>query len=106
MGAAIVNHVPAADSALRLTTFSNVVVFGTYATYVIMTIMMLVMIIMLMPAAQVSAQRINAVLDAKDSLTQGSRTDSAETGTVEFRNVSFRYPSSGKNVLENINRCV
>lgn len=103
VGAAIVNHVPAADSALRLTTFSNVVVFGTYATYVIMTIMMLVMIIMLMPAAQVSAQRINAVLDAKDSLTQGSRTDSAETGTVEFRNVSFRYPSSGKNVLENIN---
>lgn len=102
VGAAIVNHVPAADAALRLTTFSNIVVFGTYATYVIMTIMMLVMIIMLMPAAQVSAQRINAVLDTKNSLTEGTRTEAPETGTVEFRHVSFHYPSSGKDVLEDI----
>ena len=102
VGAAIVDHVPAADQALRLSTFSNIVVFGTYATYVIMSIMMMVMIIMLMPAAQVSAQRINEVLDASASLREGSRTESGEEGTVEFRGVSFRYPSSGKNVLEDI----
>lgn len=57
VGAALVNNVPSADAALRLTTFSDIVVFGTYATYVIMSIMMMVMIIMLIPAAQVSAQR-------------------------------------------------
>ena len=102
VGAAIVNNVPAADSALRLTTFSNIVVFGTYATYVIMTIMMLVMIIMLLPAAQVSAQRINAVLDAKTSIHQGTETEAPEKGTVEFKHVSFRYPSSGKDVLSDI----
>ena len=102
VGAAIVDHVPAADQALRLSTFSNIVVFGTYATYVIMSIMMMVMIIMLMPAAQVSAQRINEVLDASASLREGSRTEAGEEGTVEFRGVSFRYPSSGKNVLEDI----
>ena len=102
VGAAIVDHVPAADRALRLSTFSNIVVFGTYATYVIMSIMMIVMIIMLMPAAQVSAQRINEVLDASASLREGSRTEAGEEGTVEFRGVSFRYPSSGKNVLEDI----
>lgn len=102
VGAAIVNAVPAADPAARLTTFSNIVVFGTYATYVIMTIMMMVMIIMLMPAAQVSAQRINEVLNTTVTLEQGQQTESPETGTVEFRDVSFHYPSSEKDVLEHI----
>ena len=102
VGASIVNGVSAADTAARLATFSNIVVFGTYATYVIMSIMMMVMIIMLIPAAQVSAQRINEVLETRNSLTQGTRTDAPEAGTVEFRDVSFHYPSSNKNVLEHI----
>ena len=102
VGASIVNGVSAADTAARLATFSNIVVFGTYATYVIMSIMMMVMIIMLIPAAQVSAQRINEVLETRKSLTQGTRSDAPETGTVEFRDVSFHYPSSDKNVLEHI----
>ena len=101
VGAVLVNNVPAAAAA-RLTTFSNIVVFGTYATYVIMTIMMLVMIIMFMPAAQVSAQRINEVLDTQASLREGDKTESPEQGTVEFRHVSFHYPNSEKNVLEDI----
>ncbi len=103
VGAVLVNNVPAADAAARLTTFSNIVVFGTYATYVIMTIMMLVMIIMFMPAAQVSAQRINEVLDTQANLREGDKTQSPEQGTVEFRHVSFHYPNSEKNVLEDIN---
>ena len=102
VGAAIVNGVPVADPAARLTTFSNIVVFGTYATYVIMTIMMMVMIIMLMPAAQVSAQRINQVLSTNVTLEQGDKTESPETGTLEFRDVSFHYPTSEKDVLEHI----
>ena len=101
VGAALVNAVPAVDTAARLESFSNIVVFGTYATYVVMSIMMLVIIIMLLPAAQVSAQRINEVLDSDTSIHEGRRTDSPETGTVEFRNVSFHYPDGG-NVLENI----
>ena len=67
-----------------------------------MTIMMLVMIIMLMPAAQVSAQRINEVLNAKTNLHEGAKTQAPESGTVEFRHVSFHYPSSDKDVLEDI----
>ena len=102
VGAYIVNAVPAVDAALRLDTFSNIVVFGTYATYVIMSIMMMVMIIMLVPAAQVSAQRVNQILDTDAVLREGDRTDAPETGTVEFRDVSFRYPSSGKNILDHI----
>ena len=102
VGASIVNTVPAADTATRLASFSNIVVFGTYATYVIMSIMMMVMIIMLIPAAQVSAQRINEVLNTQNSLIPGTHTKAPEVGTVEFRDVSFHYPSSDKDVLEHI----
>lgn len=101
VGASLVNAVPAEDTAVRLETFSNIVVFGTYATYVIMSIMMLVIIIMLLPAAQVSAQRINEVLGSKTDIHEGTRSDSPETGTVEFRHVSFHYPDGG-DVLEDI----
>ncbi|HIQ78037.1 MAG TPA: ABC transporter ATP-binding protein [Candidatus Scatomorpha intestinavium] len=101
VGASLVNAVPAEDTAVRLETFSNIVVFGTYATYVIMSIMMLVSIIMLLPAAQVSAQRINEVLGSKTDIHEGTRSDSPETGTVEFRHVSFHYPDGG-DVLEDI----
>ena len=101
VGAALVNAIPATDTAARIESFSNIVVFGTYATYVAMSIMMLVIIIMLLPAAQVSAQRINEVLDARSSIHEGTQTESGETGTVEFRNVSFHYPDGGE-VLENI----
>lgn len=102
VGAALVNDISVTDTALRLTTFSNIVVFGTYATYVIMSIMMMVMIIMLMPAAQVSAQRVNAVLETSPTLREGQKQDAPEQGTVEFRDVSFRYPSAGKDVLSHI----
>lgn len=102
VGASIVNKVSAADVALRISTFGDIVVFGTYATYVIMSIMMMVMIIMMLPAAQVSAGRINEVLDADVKLREGTESEGSEQGTVEFKNVSFHYPTSDKNVLENI----
>ena len=102
VGASIVNQVPAADAALRLTTFSNIVVFGTYATYVVMSLMMMVMIMMFLPAAQVSAQRINEVLDTDIMLREGSGKTAGERGTVEFQDVSFHYPSSHKNILEHV----
>ena len=102
VGASIVNQVALTDMAGRITTFSNIVVFGTYATYVIMSIMMMVMIIMFLPSAQVSADRIREVLESKIRLRQGNDTEAPEQGTVEFRDVSFSYPTSGKEVLEHI----
>lgn len=96
------NSVPATDIAMRVSTFGDIVVFGTYASYVVMSLMMLVMIFMFLPAAQVSATRINQVLKTNSSLMEGDQTRSSEKGSVEFRNVSFHYPSSDKNVLEDI----
>lgn len=102
VGAALVNNIAAADTAVRLTMFSNVLVFSTYATYVVMSFMMLAMIFMLLPQAQVSAERINEVLDRRASIREGSVREAKTTGTVEFRNVSFRYPNASDYELENI----
>ena len=102
VGAALVEAIPLTDPAARLTMFTNVLVFSTYATYVVMSFMMLVMIFMLLPQAQVSAERINEVLDTRAHITQGAKTECTQTGTVEFRDVSFRYPNAAEDELEHI----
>lgn len=102
LGAAIVNGIALSDPAARISMFSEVIVFSTYATYIVMSFMMLVMIYMLLPQAQVSAERINEVLDRRASVREGKTETAKETGTVSFRNVSFRYPGSGEDELSNI----
>ena len=103
LGAALVNNIALTDAAARLTMFTNVLVFSTYATYVVMSFMMLAMIYMLFPQAQVSAERINEVLDRQAAITPGTKDQGTETGTVEFRNVSFRYPDAAGDALTGIN---
>ena len=100
VGAALVQRT--ADAAGRLAMFTNVVVFSTYAMYVVMSFMMLVMIFMLAPAAQVSAERIGRVLQTQPSVTPGQVQDAPEAGTVEFRDVSFRYPGAQDDALSHI----
>ena len=86
----------------KLTLFSNMVVFYSYAMQVIMSFLMLVMVFMMLPRAEVSAKRINEVLDAEDKIIEGNITKGSEVGTVEFKNVSFKYPDAEEYVLENI----
>ena len=102
LGAAIVNGIALSDPAARISMFSEVIVFSTYATYIVMSFMMLVMIYMLLPQAQVSAERINEVLDRRASVREGKTETAKEAGTVSFRNVSFRYPGSGEDELSDI----
>ena len=102
VGAALVNNLAVTAPAARLTMFSNVLVFSTYATYIVMAFMMLAMIFMLLPQAQVSAERINEVLDRQASVREGSVRTGTETGTVEFRHVSFRYPNASADELTDI----
>ena len=103
VGAALVNNIALTDMANRLTMFSDVLVFSTYATYIVMSFMMLAMIYMLFPQAQVSAERINEVLDRKAAIAEGNVRGGSETGTVEFKNVSFRYPHASEDELLNVN---
>ena len=102
VGAALVESISMGDPAARLTMFTNVLVFSSYATYVAMSFMMLVMIFMLFPQAQVSAERINEVLDTQAHIKEGKKSDCPQTGTVEFRDVSFRYPNAAEDELEHI----
>ena len=88
----------------KLTLFSEMVVFSQYAMQVVMSFMMLVMIFILLPRASVSAKRINEVLETKNSIQDGGaeRGKAGQTGEIEFRNVSFRYPDAGECVLRDI----
>ena len=102
LGAALINQIAVTDIAARITMFSDVVVFSTYATYVVMSFMMLIMVFMMLPAAQVSAERINEVLDRKATVIEGNTEHGSEVGTVEFKNVSFTYPEAGEEALSDI----
>ncbi|MDF2887148.1 MAG: transporter ATP-binding protein [Lacrimispora sp.] len=101
IGANLINEAQAMD---RLTIFSNMVVFSSYAVQVIMSFMMLVMIFILLPRASVSAKRINEVLETKPTIIDGHKKEGEMglKGTVEFKNVSFQYPGAADYVLENV----
>ena len=102
LGAVLIQQIALTAVQDRITFFSNVVGFSTYATYVVMSVMMLVMIFMMLPAAQVSAERINEVLERDVNIKEGSVSEGREQGTVEFKNVSFRYPHASEDELSNI----
>ncbi len=93
-----------AESAManKLTIFSEMVVFSSYAMQVIMSFLMIAMIITIMPRANVSANRINEVLDTVDSILDGNVKKGNEEGTVEFKHVYFKYPNAEEYVLEDI----
>lgn len=102
LGASLIENIPVTDLMARIALSGDVVVFSTYATFVVMSLMMIVMIFMMLPAAQVSAGRINEILKTDPAVKEGERGEGTERGTLEFRNVSFQYPDSSHPVLKNI----
>ena len=96
--------IDAAHMVDKITLFSNMVVFSSYGMQVIMSFLMLAMIFMILPRASVSAKRINEVLDEELSLKDGTLdgNEALEVGTVEFKNVSFKYPDASEYVLKDI----
>lgn len=101
VGAGLIKGAMLAD---KLTLFGDMVVFSSYAMQIIMAFLMLAMIFMMLPRAQVSAKRINEVLDTPLSIEDGAITENnqEEKGTVEFKNVSFKYPDAEEYLLKNI----
>lgn len=88
----------------KLPIFGDMIVFSSYAMQVIMAFMMLSMIFMILPRAQVSANRINEVLEEDISIKDGliDKDTTKEKGTIEFKNVSFKYPDADEYLLKNI----
>lgn len=85
------------------TDYATVAAFMQLASQIIMAFMMLMMMFVLLPRAQVSAKRINEVLETPLSVTDPETEEPLkEEGTVEFKNVSFGYPDSDENVIHNI----
>ena len=88
----------------KLLIFGDMVVFSSYAMQVIMSFLMLAMIFMMLPRAQVSSNRINEVLDTDITVKDGKvdKDITKEKGTVEFKNVSFKYPDGDEYVIKDI----
>ena len=88
----------------KLTLFSNMVVFSSYAMQVVMSFLMLVMIFIMLPRASVSAKRINEVLDTEPTILDGSLTEGVPglEGQVTFKHVGFKYPDAADYVLEDV----
>ena len=88
----------------KISLFGDMVVFSSYAMQIIMAFLMLAMIFMILPRAEVSAGRINEVLDTDVSVKDGAmdKDTTSEVGTVEFKNVSFKYPDAEEYLLKNI----
>ena len=100
IGAILINKAGMLD---KITLFSNMVVFSSYGMQVIMSFLMLALIFMMWPRAEISAKRINEVLDEKIAIKNGTFTgDTKEKGTVEFKNVSFKYPDADEYLLKDI----
>ena len=101
IGAGLIKDALMAD---KLVLFGDMIVFSSYAMQVIMSFLMLAMIFMMFPRASVSANRINEVLDTDISIKDGTITEDVteERGTVEFKNVSFKYPDAKEYLLKDI----
>ncbi len=101
IGAILINKSGMLD---KINLFSNMVVFSSYGMQVIASFLMLAMIFMIWPRASVSAKRINEVLESDISIKDGNleKVNNDLVGTVEFKNVSFKYPDADEYLLENI----
>lgn len=94
-----------AQGGLKLSLFSDMIVFSSYAMQVVMSFVLMSMIFMILPRATVSARRINEVLTKKSSVefpTEGEKTQPEIKGTVEFDHVSFSYPDASEPVIHDI----
>ncbi|MCL2508254.1 MAG: ABC transporter ATP-binding protein/permease [Oscillospiraceae bacterium] len=101
IGAYLIN---AADVTEKLTLFSNMVVFSSYAIQVIMSFVMLAVVYVMAPRAMVAARRINEVLDTAPAITDGPLTEGLPgvSGAVTFSHVSFKYPDAAEYVLHDV----
>ena len=101
VGAGLISDAMMVD---KIALFGDMVVFSSYAMQIIMSFLMLAMIFMMLPRANVSAKRINEVLENPIKIQDGNLEvfDGKKVGEVEFKNVSFKYPDAEEYLLENI----
>ena len=100
VGSLLINKAPVMT---RPEVLGDVVSFSSYGVYVIMSFIMLAMIFMILPRANVSSKRINEVLDEKVGVVEGTNDYSEKLGTIEFKDVNFKYGNDSDYILKDIN---
>lgn len=100
LGAAMIDA--AAGPIEKVTLFSEMIVFSSYAMQVIGAFMMMVMAFILLPRALVSYRRVAEVLRTDPAIKDGATLSSPTKGSIEFRNVQFRYPDAEDDALHNV----
>ena len=102
IGVSLINN--AINPADKIEIFGNMVVFTSYAVQVIFSLIMLIVVFVFYPRAQVSANRINEVLDTDTTIKDGDIDHDVNDmkGVVEFKNVSFKYPDAEEYILNDI----
>lgn len=81
----------------------DIIAFIQYATQIVTAFIMLGGIILNLPRMLISGRRVDNVLNSKLTITDGTIDKLPSNAEIEFKNVSFKYPGSEKNTLENIN---
>ena len=79
--------------------------FMQYTMQIIMAFLMISMVSVILPRAMVSAQRVSEVLQVDVSIKDIEKTqmfNAQEKGTIEFKNVSFRYPGADEDVIHDV----
>ena len=100
LGAFIIIGTSSEDGRLEL--FSEMIVFSTYAIMALNGFRTLVQVFNVFPRAQTSLDRIFEVLGTEPSIRTGTEKDGDRSGSVQFRNVSFRYAGSSTDILTDI----
>lgn len=98
VGASLINN---AIGMNKLTIFSDMIVFSSYAVQVIISFMMLTLVFIIYPRASVSMKRIAEVLDKNPIIKYGEFKNNLK-GLVEFKNVSFKYPDADEYILKDV----
>lgn len=101
VGATLISNAGLLD---KVGLFSNMIVFSSYSMQIIMSFLMLAMIFMILPRAQVSANRINEVLETESSIKDGKTSEGKDgvKGLIEFNGVSFKYPDADEYLIKDI----
>ncbi|MBQ9064001.1 MAG: ABC transporter ATP-binding protein [Blautia sp.] len=88
----------------RIAVFSDMVAFVSYSSLMVSALVNIVTIVLSAPGMMNAQKRILEVLDKEYTIRDGAGAgeETPEKGTVEFRNVCFKYPGSAENALTDI----
>ena len=81
----------------------DIIAFIQYATQIVTSFLMIGAFAIMLPRFFVSARRINEVLNTEITISDGELKEISENPTIEFKNVSYKYPGSEKDTLKDIN---